>query len=110
MREQQGQMRMRFVCLSDTHGLHDQIVVPDGDVLLHGDDLAAHGRLAELRAFNTWLGHLPHQHKIIIAGNHDFACEQHADTMEAILGHAIYLCDRATSCWPDDLWCSLDTW
>jgi len=28
---------LRFVCLSDTHRKHDQIDVPDGDILIHGE-------------------------------------------------------------------------
>jgi len=26
---------LRLICISDTHGLHRQIAVPDGDVLIH---------------------------------------------------------------------------
>lgn len=87
---------MRLVCISDTHGLHRQISVPDGDILLHAGDLTTHGRSAELLNLNRWLGSLPHQHKIVIAGNHDFVCEAQADQIAAILSNAIYLCDQAT--------------
>ena len=31
-------MNLRIVCLSDTHGLHDRIEVPEGDLLLHTGD------------------------------------------------------------------------
>ena len=29
-----------------------------------------------MREFNTWLGTLPHKHKIIIAGNHELSFDQ----------------------------------
>merc|ERR1719469_711405 len=38
----------RFVCFSDTHGLHDQIAkehCPEGDVLLHAGDFTNTGEL-----------------------------------------------------------------
>ena len=27
---------MRIVCISDTHGFHDRLVIPDGDLLMSG--------------------------------------------------------------------------
>ena len=29
------------------------------------------GSAAHLRAFNSWLGQLPHRHKVAVSGNHD---------------------------------------
>jgi len=65
---------MRIVALADTHGLHRQIIVPPGDLLIHAGDLTRHGEVDELRDFNVWLGALPHRHKLVIAGNHDRIC------------------------------------
>ena len=31
---------MKFVCISDTHMMHDRVPIPDGDVLIHQDDEA----------------------------------------------------------------------
>ena len=28
--------KMRVVCISDTHTYHAKLVVPDGDILIHG--------------------------------------------------------------------------
>jgi hypothetical protein len=47
---------LRCVVISDTHGHHRELRVPDGDVLLHCGDFSNRGRLAEVRDFNEWLG------------------------------------------------------
>lgn len=75
--------RLRFVAISDTHGRHRDISVPDGDVLLHAGDLTYSGTPHELREFNEWMGTLPHRHKIVIAGNHDFTLDSAVCTEEA---------------------------
>ena len=67
---------LRLVCLSDTHGLHRRVTVPDGDILIHAGDLTVFDQplpeaLATVRDVNAWLGELPHPHKVVIAGNHD---------------------------------------
>jgi Icc-related predicted phosphoesterase len=86
---------MLFVAISDTHGYHDRLEVPDGDVLIHGGDLTKHGRLEDVEAFDRWLAGLPHRHKIVIAGNHDFCFQHRPREARALLRHAIYLEDRA---------------
>lgn len=67
---------MKIVCISDTHGRHDGIVLPEGDVLVHAGDSTKRGGVAEIDAFNAWLGGLPFERKVVIAGNHDFALER----------------------------------
>ncbi|MCU0354574.1 MAG: metallophosphatase domain-containing protein [Cytophagales bacterium] len=85
---------MRIVCLSDTHGAHDETDVPDGDLLLHAGDLSRRGKEPEIIAFNKWLGTLPHKHKVVVAGNHDFLFERQPDVAEALITNAIYLKDN----------------
>ena len=88
---------MRIVCISDTHGHHDGIDLPDGDLLLHAGDLTTHGALEEIEAFDRWLATLPHRHKVVIAGNHDFAFEQEPREAQARIAHATYLQDEAVT-------------
>jgi len=88
---------LRLICISDTHGLHRQIMVPDGDVLIHAGDLTRRGELDELRELNDWLGTLPHAHKIVIAGNHDYICEETPELVPQLLDNATYLCDTAAT-------------
>mmetsp|Transcript_18209 Transcript_18209/g.35718 ORF Transcript_18209/g.35718 Transcript_18209/m.35718 type:complete len:304 (-) Transcript_18209:84-995(-) len=68
----------RFVCFSDTHGLHDQIPAahrPSADILLHAGDFTNTGELDQVKSFDSWLQHYPARHKVVIAGNHDITFE-----------------------------------
>ncbi len=87
---------MKLVVLSDTHGRHKTIDIPDGDVLIHAGDFSVwFGTLEELAEFNDFLAQLPHVHKIVVAGNHDFPFERENAEARAILTHAHYLQDEA---------------
>jgi len=84
----------RLVLLSDTHGYHGSLRVPDGDVLVHAGDLSGTGKPRELEAFARFLDRLPHRHKVVIAGNHDFLFEREPERAQAYLrGVATYLQD-----------------
>lgn len=65
----------RIVCISDTHNCHEQIRVPDGDILIHAGDATMRGTLAEVEEFLPWFSSLPHKYKIFVAGNHDWLYE-----------------------------------
>ncbi|KXS54626.1 MAG: metallophosphoesterase [Marinobacter sp. T13-3] len=85
---------MRLVCISDTHGLHRRIPdIPDGDVLIHAGDSLAQGTLENIADLNDWLGTMPHRHKILIAGNHDWAFQRTPEAARLALSNAIYLED-----------------
>lgn len=62
---------MKIVAIADTHGYHELVDVPAGDVLLVAGDICPYGQLAEIDDFSTWLLEQPCKHKIVIAGNHD---------------------------------------
>jgi Icc-related predicted phosphoesterase len=85
---------MKIVAISDTHGLHWSLNIPDGDVLVHAGDLTDRGIMQEVEDFNTFLGTLPHPHKIVIAGNHDFCFEDYRMDCEDVLTNSIYLQDQ----------------
>lgn len=67
---------MRWVCLSDTHGLHGQLEIPEGDVLVHAGDMTRKGTLSQMEEFLGWFAAQPHSHKILVAGNHDFPFQE----------------------------------
>jgi Icc-related predicted phosphoesterase len=90
-------MSITVVAISDTHGFHRRLSLPPGDILVHAGDLTRHGTLEELVEFNDYLGHLPHQHKIVIAGNHDFCLEWNPEESREILTNCIYLQDEAVT-------------
>jgi len=62
---------MKLVCISDTHGDHEQVSLPDGDVLIHAGDITGHGTEKDFLDFLTWFNSQPHAHKLFVAGNHD---------------------------------------
>lgn len=77
---------MRLVLISDTHGWHGAMApLPPGDGVIHAGDVSGRGTLTELAAFFTWFGGLPYRHRIVIAGNHDFALERQAAAAEALV-------------------------
>ena len=88
-------MNIKLVCLSDTHSRHENVHIPAGDILVHAGDFTRNGDLIELEQFNQFLGQLPHPHKIVIAGNHDFCCEKLPQLSRRILTNCIYLQDEA---------------
>ncbi|HMQ30512.1 MAG TPA: metallophosphoesterase [Chloroflexaceae bacterium] len=88
---------LRIVALSDTHGLHRHVQVPPGDILVRAGDLIRHGDRDELVDLNAWLGELPHHHKIIVVGNHDWCFEEDAEACVALLPNAVYLQDAAVA-------------
>ncbi len=95
---------VRIVCLSDTHNLHAELDVPDGDVLLHAGDFTGHGSEAEVAAFGEFLADLPHAEKVIVAGNHDFLFESDGARAKELLGDVTYLQDASASV------CGLTIW
>jgi hypothetical protein len=88
---------LRIVVISDTHSRHRHLVVPAGDILVHAGDLTARGTLEELQAFDQWLGTLPHAHKLVIAGNHDWVCAQMPSAMPLLLSNATYAIPKRPS-------------
>lgn len=86
---------MRVICISDTHSLHWKLdhAIPDGDLLIHAGDITSSGDLADVKSFNQWIGHLPHPHKIVIAGNHDFCFERNREVAQGHLSNCRYLQD-----------------
>lgn len=108
---------MRIVAVADTHLFHHELAVPDGDVFVHAGDMCRGGDLGELRQAAAWIAALPHRHKIIVAGNHDWAfapcvrgagfcrsclargqaCPGDPAAARALLGDAIYLEDTGVT-------------
>ena len=77
---------MRLVLIGDTHNFHHRMPRPPaGDVIIHAGDLTSGGTLEEIRSFFEWFMALPHQRKIVIAGNHDFGFERTAAHAEALV-------------------------
>lgn len=64
---------MKILCLSDTHGMHEHIDLPDLTdiaVVVHTGDFS-NGSEVSTDTFLCWLSDLPVKHKLLVAGNHD---------------------------------------
>lgn len=70
---------MKIVAISDTHGQHHKLQLPEGDVLIHAGDISNRGELHEIKDFLLWFDKQPFKTKIFIAGNHDFYFERHSE-------------------------------
>jgi len=103
-------LKVRVVCISDTHGQHRGVTVPDGDILIHAGDFTRFGRIDDVTDFNKWLQGLPHKHKIVVNGNHEHNAEWKGKVAE-MLSSAVFLLDSevtvmgvrifgANFCWP----------
>ena len=68
---------MDLVLLSDTHELHREVDIPLGDLLIHAGDWSMFDKsLNAIKDFASWFTSLPHRHKILVPGNHQFRLEQ----------------------------------
>lgn len=82
-------MTLRIALISDTHGAHRSLQLPEVDVLIHAGDFCLYGRKEDAIDFNDWLGSLNIPLKIVINGNHDHSTWK--SETQAILSHAIFL-------------------
>jgi Icc-related predicted phosphoesterase len=87
---------VRIVCISDTHNCSGQFDVPEGDILVHAGDATINGTIEEICNFNSWFSALPHPHKVLIAGNHDWLFERDNAAARSLLSDNItYLQDSS---------------
>lgn len=70
---------LRIVVLSDTHNRHDRLgpmpkcdlFVHCGDILMTGKKFSRQFQLSILQHFDEWIGRIPAEKKLVVAGNHD---------------------------------------
>lgn len=63
---------MKKICLiSDTHGFHENFIVPECDILIHAGDFTNRGEIEGVLSFFEWLRKQPAKNIVFIAGNHD---------------------------------------
>lgn len=86
---------MRIVCIADTHGMHECVVVPECDVLVHAGDMTMRGDPYEMQEFDLWCGslHLDKSRILVCAGNHDFCMERGTYKLK----HCTYLFDSSVT-------------
>ena len=72
---------MKIWHISDTHGFHNQLVIPEGiDLVIHTGDasnyLDPYSNEPEVRKFIDWYEQISIPNKIFIPGNHDTSIER----------------------------------
>jgi Icc-related predicted phosphoesterase len=91
--------QLKCMAISDTHGMHDKVVVPaDTDILFHSGDWCNAGYPGEAVSFIEWLSAQPARYKVFIAGNHekcmdtDFFSEGDRDYIKSLINmdHTIH--------------------
>lgn len=99
-------MKLRIVCLSDTHELHNVLLIPPGDLLIHAGDFTSFSKgTRAIKDFNEWLGKLPHAHKVLTCGNHEYAMESDPRLCELITNGTLLLNESAII-GPAKIWAS----
>lgn len=89
---------MKIICIADTHNKHKELIIPSGDVIIHAGDITESGTRKETLDFLKWFSALPHPHKILIAGNHDFFLEKiHRNLHNIIPENIHFLIDEGVS-------------
>lgn len=101
---------MRIVVISDTHSLHRQVTLPEGDLLIHAGDFTVSGGgdydLGVIRDFNDWLAQQSHQYKVVVPGNHDRLFEDEPLAARALITNARLVQDEAFEIEGLKLWAS----
>lgn len=69
---------MKIWIISDTHGFHNKLIIPQCDIVIHcGDFTNKHNPFEnelEARNFLEWYKVLPIKNKVLVCGNHDGSC------------------------------------
>ncbi|HET8885394.1 MAG TPA: metallophosphatase domain-containing protein [Salinimicrobium sp.] len=84
-----------IAALSDTHGRHRELQIPETDILVHCGDACNNGDLEELFDFFEWFSKTPATHRIFVAGNHDLPFDLEPDLALNLIPHnVVYLENR----------------
>jgi Icc-related predicted phosphoesterase len=94
-------MKKTITFISDTHTKHKQVTdyLPGGDILIHCGDISNQGYMNEIKQFLDWFdGIKGYEHKVFIAGNHDFGFQDNPQECAVMLENyptVTYLQDMA---------------
>lgn len=79
---------MKIAVFSDTHGYHRLLTLPDADMAIFAGDFSMRGGYEKTRDFTQWLGALPYETKVAIAGNHDIEMQTVPERYEPLFTKA----------------------
>lgn len=73
-----GPRRLKVCHISDTHGYHNYMNVPECDLLIYSGDLSMSGERYTVESFFKWISRLSQcTYKCVVAGNHDLCFDPH---------------------------------
>ncbi len=88
---------MKIIAISDTHGLHSKIDIPNCDILIHCGDACTDGNEEQLLDFFSWFSVQKASYKIFVAGNHDLIFDLEPSMAKMIVPkNVIYLENKQT--------------
>jgi len=92
-----GDVMVRIVHVSDTHGFHKQLKMPEADILIHtGDFCAGRGSFQQVSEFNMWLESLDYEHILLCPGNHDEPLESNESLCRSMLSCRVLINEEVT--------------
>lgn len=88
---------MKIVIISDSHGKHKQLALPDADMIIHCGDMTTRGYEYEIQNFMKWYSSLnQYSYKICCAGNHDWLYETNSMLAKSLVPeNVVYLEDSS---------------
>jgi|SRR5579864_4674771 len=86
---------IKIVAISDTHLSHNQLEIPECDLLIHSGDFSFVGKMVDVLDVNQWFGKLKASGKVkeivAIAGNHDWIGQTNPSWTKEAFTNCIYL-------------------
>lgn len=103
---------IKIVAISDTHSHHNEIEIPECDLLIHsGDFVFSHDRAQmyekdATQDFCAWFRSQDQaKRKIAVAGNHDFICQENEAEVRDMFGPDVdYLVDEGVEVEGWEIW------
>jgi Icc-related predicted phosphoesterase len=83
------------VAISDTHGQHEKLSLPEGDLLIHAGDISQIGTKDEIQNFLDWFAKTDFKYKVFIAGNHDFLFERDRRNAKNLIPSGVFYLEES---------------
>lgn len=75
---------MQVCVLSDTHNRHEKLTLSKCDLLIHAGDFSTKGKMSEIAEFAKWFGSQHAEMKVVVPGNHDYACQKYPEAVRVL--------------------------
>jgi Icc-related predicted phosphoesterase len=104
---------LKICAISDVHGRHDSVVVPECDLLISAGDYSFRGQDQEVKSFHEWLNKQPAKYIISVQGNHELGVQANFQWAKRIAEEAcprvIFIEEGLVEIEGINIWCSSTT-